>query len=89
MSAMESVDMNQQIEELLSKGLIRDSMSPCAILVLLTPQKYGRWRIYTNSRVMDKVIVKCGFLFPRMDDLLEILSGIKYFTKIGLKSGLN
>ena len=40
-----------------------------------------------DSRDINKIIVKYRFTFHRMDDIMDCLSGEKYFTKIYLKSG--
>ena len=82
----ENIEPNRQVQELLEKGLIRESLSPCAVPVVLAPKKNGKWRMCTNSRAINKITVKQRLLLPRMDDIMDSLSGEKYFTEIDLKS---
>jgi len=85
----EAKEIQQQVEELLAKGWVQDSMSPYVMLVILVPKKDGSWRMCTNGRAINNIIIKYTQPIPRLDDLLDELHGSQIFTKIDLKSGYN
>lgn len=87
MTIVESEDLNKQVQELLHKGLIQESLSPCVLLAVLAPNKNREWRMCIDSQVINNITIKYRFPLLRMDDNMHCLSGVEYFTKIDFKSG--
>ena len=87
MNPKETMEIQRQVEELMSKGLVRESLSPCDVLALLVPTKDGGMRIDVYSRVINKIIINHKYLIPRLEGILDALHGSKVFSKIDLLSG--
>ena len=86
-SVLENEEIKRQIQELLQKGHIRLSSSPCGSPIVLVQKKDGTWRLCIDYQALNKITVQNRYLIPWIDDLLDQLKGAKYFSKIDLKFG--
>ena len=86
-TVQESEEIKRQVQELLDKGVIVPSCSPCGSAVLLVPKKDGVWRMCVDYRALNRITVKNRYPLPRIDDLIDQPESAQYFTKLDLKSG--
>ena len=54
----ETTELQRQVEELLTKVHMRESMGLCVVSVLLMPKKDGTWRMCVDCRAINNIMVK-------------------------------
>jgi hypothetical protein len=79
-------EIEKIVQEFLDAGVVHPSTSPYSSLVVMVLKKYNSWHICPNFRALNKLTIKDKFTIPVIDDLLDELSGIQFFTKIDLHS---
>ena len=80
-------ELKAQLEELLSKGFIRPSISPWGALVLFVKKKYGSLQLCIDYRQLNRVTILNQYPLPRIDELFDQLQGSRVYSKRDLRSG--
>ena len=77
-------EIEKIIQELLTVGVIHPSTSSYSSPMLMVLKKEGDWRMCPDFRALNKLTIKEKFPIPVIDDLLDELHGVRYFTKLDL-----
>ena len=87
MNPRETHEIQRQVDDLPTKGLIRESLSPCAVSALLMSKQDGSMRMCVDSRAINKITIKYRYPIPQLENLLDELYGATIFSKIDRRSG--
>jgi hypothetical protein len=87
MSSNELAELKKQLQDLLTKGLIRPSSSKWGCLALfMKKKKDNSLRMCMEYRPLNAMTIKNKYLLPRIDILFDQLLKAKVFSKIDLRS---
>ena len=69
------------------KKILRESHSPYNSPILFVSKPDGSLRMVVDYRKINDITVKNRFPLPRIQDLIDMLSGAKYFSSLDLVNG--
>ena len=80
-------EIDRQVDDMLQKGIIQESLSPWSSPVVLVKKKNGEMRFCIDYRAINKISKLDSFPMPLVVETLDALSGTQYFSTLDLKSG--
>ena len=79
--------IQDMVRSMLERGVIKPSHSPWSSPVVIVAKKDGSKRFCVDYRKLNAITKMDAYPLPRIDDALDVLSQMKYFTTLDLVSG--
>ncbi|GBM07282.1 Retrovirus-related Pol polyprotein from transposon 297 [Araneus ventricosus] len=82
-------EMKNQINQLLDAGIIQPSKTAYSAPVMLVKKADGSYRLVADLRKINEKTIPDNFPLPNLTEMVDMLSGAKYFTSMDLTSGFH
>ncbi|XP_055386956.1 repetitive organellar protein-like [Condylostylus longicornis] len=88
------LEVENQVKEMLSQGIIKHSSSPYNSPIWVVPKKLDqsgqqKWRIVVDYRKLNEITVEDKFPIPNIESLFDKLGKAQYFTTLDLAKGFH
>jgi hypothetical protein len=88
LSLAKRAKLNRQLKDVMDVGLIRPSHNEFGSPIPFVRKDYGLLRLCIDSRGLDEVMRKDAYPLPRVDDTLDELKDVNFYTHLNLASGV-
>ncbi|XP_074288812.1 uncharacterized protein LOC141613967 [Silene latifolia] len=90
----EAKELQRQVQELIDRGYVQESLSPCAVPALLVPKKEGTWRIKdeeSHKRHLRAVfeVLRDQKLYGKLEKCTFMVSSVVFLGYIVGKDGVS
>ena len=78
---------NELVNEMLKNDIIEESFSPWSSPIVLVKKKEGGFRFCVDFRRLNRVTKPDSYPLPRIDNVIDVMTGAKFFSTLDLTSG--
>ena len=86
-AAVKQPAVQEEIKEMLDKGVIVPSKSPYSSLAVMVPKNEGTNRMCIDYRELNEITTKDAYLLPRIGQTIDALQGAANFSSLDLVNG--